>query len=319
MRFSHNYPFDPGYGYSLDELLAAPAPEAPEDFQRYWRQRYLAATSAATPRYTLSACGGYAGFSVHDISYSSTAGFTINGWLLVPEHQEVRQAIVVGHGYGGREQPDYHLAIPYTAFLFPCFRGLARSRCSSVSEQPQFHVLHNIHSRDDYILGGCVEDIWLAVTVLQLLYPQIGNAIGYMGISFGGGIGALALPWDTRIKRAHLNVPTFGNQPLRMTLQSVGSAAVVRDYLVHHGNIAATLAYYDAAIAAKYAVQSAHFALALFDPVVAPPGQFAVYNAWAGEKRLFVLEAGHFDYPNQAYQNILLLEEIKSFFGDMQS
>ena len=42
--------------------------------------------------------------------------------------------------------------------------------------------------------------------------------LDYMGISFGGGIGALALPWDERFHRAHLNVPSFGHHPLRLTL-----------------------------------------------------------------------------------------------------
>ncbi|MEZ5576382.1 MAG: hypothetical protein R3F44_12440 [Candidatus Competibacteraceae bacterium] len=39
-----------------------------------------------------------------------------------------------------------------------------------------------------------------------------------------------------------------------------------------------------------------HVAAARFDPAVPPPGQFAVYNALAGPKELFVLRAGHFDH-----------------------
>ena len=138
-----------------------------------------------------------------------------------------------------------------------------------------------------------------------------------MGISFGGGIGALAMPWDQRIKRGHFNVPTFGNQPLRLSLPSTGSAAALKRHSEQFSHVFATLAYYDTSVSAAYAKQDAHFALALFDPVVCPPGQFAIYNAWTGNKSLFVLEAGHFAYPNQAAQEQQLLLELRNFFGEM--
>jgi len=45
------------------------------------------------------------------------------------------------------------------------------------------------------------------------------------------------------------------------------------------GNVPATLAYYHAAVAARQIRQPMHVPAARFDPAVAPPGQFAVYNA----------------------------------------
>lgn len=311
----HNYPFDPRYGYSLKDLLAVTAPPVPDDFESFWRRRYWH-TMAFRSEYKLTACGSHAGYQINDISYTSTGGFTINGWLLIPEHQKITQGIVIGHGYGGRQQPDYHLPMPGAVLFFPCFRGISRSRCASVAERPDQHVLHGIDNPHDYILGGCVEDLWVAVSVLLLLYPHIEGRIGYMGISFGGGIGALALPWDRRIARAHFNVPTFGNQPLRLKLPTVGSAAAVKQYSEQHHHAFATLSYYDAAIAAGFARKPAYFALGLFDPVVAPPGQFSIYNAWAGEKTLFILDAGHFDYPNSAAQEQQLITALIDFFGE---
>lgn len=311
--FDHPFHFDPGYGYNLERLLAIKPPAPPTDFPQFWQQRYQKAL-ALPASFTLGQCGIHAGFRIFDIEYQSTDGFKIGGWLLEPEKQVVKQCILVGHGYGGRSQPDYHFDIPETAFLFPCFRGLSRSRCHEVSDQPSQHVLYEIDSPDRYILGGCVDDLWLGVTVMQALYPHAADCIDYMGISFGGGIGALAVPWDARIKRTHLNVPTFGHQALRLTLPTIGSGAAVTDYFQSHPGISRTLAYYDAAIAARYAAQPLHVAAALFDPMVAPPGQFAIYNAWGGAKTLFVLEAGHFDYPRQHEQEQQLLQEIKLFF-----
>jgi cephalosporin-C deacetylase len=176
-------------------------------------------------------------------------------------------------------------------------------------------VLHDIHLRDRYIIGGCVADLWTGVGALLQLYGRLQDQIGYMGISFGGGIGALALAWEPRIARGHLNVPTFGHQPLRLLLPTTGSGSAVQDFARSHVHVAETLAYYDAAVAARYIRQPMHLALARFDPAVAPPGQFAVYNALPGPKQLFVLRAGHFDHPGSAAQDQELLSELRGFFS----
>jgi cephalosporin-C deacetylase len=177
--------------------------------------------------------------------------------------------------------------------------------------------LHDIDKPQQYIIGGCVDDLWLAVSSMQMLFPATKGHIGYSGISFGGGIGALALPWEPRIQRAHLNVPTFGNQPLRLQLPTIGSGAAVQRYQRQHGNVLATLQYYDAASAARFIQQPMHVAAALFDPAVAPPGQFAIHNALPEPKSLFVLEAGHFEYPHMAAQEQALHQELEAFFAQL--
>jgi cephalosporin-C deacetylase len=159
-------------------------------------------------------------------------------------------------------------------------------------------VLHDIDQPARYILGGCVEDLWVAVSVLAVLFPAL-DGIGYSGISFGGGIGALALPHDPRIDRAHLTVPTFGNMPLWLSLPTVGSGAAVQAYAAQHPEVRETLRFFDAASAATCIGIPMLFAVARFDPAVAPPCQFSVANARTGAKHheTFVLDAGHADYP----------------------
>jgi len=66
----------------------------------------------------------------------------------------------------------------------------------------------------------------------------------------------------------------------------------------------------------RHARVPVHVAAALFDPAVPPPGQFAVYNALGGPKELFVLTAGHFDYPAAEEENRRLREELVRFFAD---
>ena len=77
------------------------------------------------------------------------------------------------------------------------------------------------------------------------------------------------------------------------------------------------LRYYDAATAAQHIRIPMHCACAKFDPYVAPPGQFAIYNALPDEKQLYVLDAGHYAYTKQAQQQRELLAELDAFFAPL--
>ncbi len=317
MSFAHQFPFDPTYGYTLETLLQVGAPSPVADFARFWQDCYARAMQVQPCPSITHSGGAEQGYEIYDLRYHSTDGFSIGGWVAIPQNQVVTKVLVIGHGYGGREAPDFTLQPEGAALLFLCFRGISRSQQAPISSNPAFHVLHDIDKPQHYILRGCVEDLWLAVSAAQVLFPAARAHIGYAGISFGGGIGAMAVAWDARIQRAHLNVPTFGHQPLRLQCQTVGSGEAVRIYERRRGHVLDTLQYYDAAIAAQFIQQPMHIAAALFDPCVAPPGQFAVYNALPQQKQLFVLEAGHFDYPNQVTQQQALITELHDFFAQL--
>lgn len=312
----HPFAFDPTHGFTLAALRALAPPPAPPGFAAFWADRYAAAR-AVDPKPRLSDSPlEHPDWRVQDLRYTSTGGVEIGGWLLRPRHGEVRRGLVVGHGYGGREEPDFDIPVRDAAILFPCFRGLSRSACPSISPEPGWHVLHDIGDPARYVLGGCVEDLWLAVSALSALHPELGERVGYIGISFGGGIGALAIPDDPRIVRGHLIVPTFGNMPLWLSLPTVGSGQSVQRYLQTHEEARASLAFFDAAVAAARIRVPILAAVARFDPAVAPPCQFSVANALASSKlhRTVILDAGHFDYPGMQEQQALLAEEVERFF-----
>jgi cephalosporin-C deacetylase len=178
-------------------------------------------------------------------------------------------------------------------------------------------VLHDIDKPARYILGGCVEDLWLAVSALIALHPELDGRVGYSGVSFGGGIGALALPFDRRIDRGHLVVPTFGNMPLWLSLPTTGSGHSVQTYARTHEEVRETLRFFDAATAASRIEKPMLVAVARFDPVVAPPCQFSVANALptSNHHETVILDAGHVDYPGQEEQLGLLRVKVGQFFG----
>ncbi|MEI8208456.1 MAG: deacetylase [Methylococcales bacterium] len=317
---SCQYPFDPSYGYSLGQLLEVKAQKEPKDFDMFWQLRYQNALELEPLPQTKIISENKFGWRVFEINYNSVGDFPIRGWLLLPSSGEVKRGFIVGHGYGGRDGPDFHFPFKDAALFFPCFRGLGQSASPFISSDPYWHVLHNIDDKDRYIIGGCVEDAWLAVSALLVLFPHLAGCLGYMGISFGGGIGALALAYETRISKAHLNVPTFGYQSLRLKLATNGSAnSVQKYYLTHKKQVLTVLRYYDAAFSAKRIKIPMHCACAKFDPCVAPPGQFAIFNALSCEKYLFVLEAGHHQYSNQVQQDCALMLELDAFFASLGS
>lgn len=309
--------FDTSYGYDLSTLLSVEAPPAPKGFADFWRGCYEKAQQH-DPLPEIKQTGRQVGaFDLYDLTFQSTNAVTINGWVLMPTVKPVTKVLIVGHGYGGCDAPNGHVPLLDCAYVYLCYRGLARSRIAGIPEAPNHHVLYNIHDRDQYILRGCVEDTWLAVSAAAALFPTAKAHIGLMGISFSGGIGALALPWDGRIKKAHLEVPTFGHQRLRVTLPSLGSAGAVTDFYADHPDVLNTLDFYDAAIAARYIQVPVHIAAALADGYVAPPGQFAIYNSLGKARDLFVLEQGHAQYANAEQQQADLHNKLTKFFAEL--
>lgn len=309
--------FDPSYGYDLEALLNIKAPHGSERFCRFWQANFDR-LKHHHPKPKIRHTGESVGdFELYSLCYFSTDHVEIKGWALIPSHNPINSVIIVGHGYGGCNAPDGNVPLNDAVYLYICYRGISRSQVENIPEDPSNHVLHNIDDKDNYVIRGCVDDTWLAVSAAELLFPSVKEHIGYMGISFSGGIGALAAPWDKRIKKMHIQVPTFGNQPLRLDLPSLGSANAVQAFYQKHPFVVETLAFYDAAVAAEYLTVPIHIAAALADPYVAPPGQFSIYNNIKSDKQLYVLDKGHMDYPRYQQQQTELMSELSEFFSDL--
>ena len=305
---------DPTYGYDLQTLLRVGSPEPPDDFADFWKAMYARAREVAVAPAITSGPRWLGDLEVYDISYTSTDGVRLGGWLTVPGNGPVRRGIVAGHGYGGRDAPDPVALLPDAATIFPCARGLgARGLVPELPDTAALHVLHGISNRDRYIHGGCAADLWCAATALAELVPEAAARLDYVGGSFGGGIGALALGWDDRFTAGCLHVPSFGNHPLRLTLRCTGSGEAVRHYARTHPEIVDVLRYFDAATAARFLSKPMLVAAALADPAVPPPGQFAVHNALPGPKQLVVSSAGHMEYAEEEAETRQRIEAERSF------
>jgi cephalosporin-C deacetylase len=317
-KLKHEFEFEPDYGYTLSQLKALRPNDRPRGFKSFWQNKYQHALQIRPDAAIQDCHQDTPNWRIFKCYYNSTKQMRCGGWLLLPHSGVISQAIISAHGYGGIEQVDCQVPLANTAVLMPCSRGIGLSAKAPISDNPMWHVLHNIQDKERYIIGGCVQDLWCGVNALLRLFPQVANKIGLMGSSFGGGLGIFASAFDPRIQRAHFHVPTFGNVALRLKLATHGSGKALQDFYQQQPKLAlSTLRYFDSATAATYLSCPSHWALALFDPFVAPPGQFSAYNNAPKPKQLAVLRAGHFEYPEQQQQREQLNQQLSVFFGEL--
>lgn len=319
---NHEFPFDPTGGYSAETLIAGPVtplPPEPVDYAEFWTAQYQRAMAAALDwRLRPASVVPPTGWSVQEISFAGMAGaHRVGGWLVRPVGRPVRRGLVWTHGYGGRGEPEFDLPVDDAAVIFPVCTGLpTMSLHPDIGALTDEHVIAGLSSRETYVHLFCVMDVWRAASVLIEAVPEAAARLDYIGGSFGGGIGALALPWESRFTSGHLRVPSFGNHPLRLSLGCSGSGASVQRYVQTHPEARDVLAYFDAAVAATRIQIPVQVAAAVFDPAVPPAGQFAVHHALSGPKPLVVMSAGHFDHADSAAENAKLSAELRHFFAD---
>lgn len=292
----------------------------PDDFDDFWRAFAACASEVATRPARTSETDG-----VELVEYTSLDGVCLGGWLTLPQG-EIRAAVIVGHGYGGREAPEPWWAPVDAAVFYPVARGLPRlSLVDGIPSGAQGHVLHGVRSRETYVHGGCAADVWCAISAMEdLLDTRLGERhgglrLGYFGQSFGGGIGAMAVPWDDRIDAASLHVPSFGAHAQRLAVPSIGSSAALRAWVREHPEAWDVLDYFDAATAASRIRVPTIVAAAREDPAVPPVGQFAVSDAVAEPyRRAMVMTAGHQEYPQQQVEMAAYAAATRALFAGEQ-
>lgn len=288
----HNYPFDPYNGKSQEELLKITAPAEPEGFCRFWEDNYrLVMDFPLDYHIETELWSPVETDTIYRVRVKNFDGVEFVVFIARPENSA--GGLVIGQGYGNPSTPpssDYGLTT-----CFANVRGLGASQCKEIPWQPAQHVIHGIESKETYILRGVIADQWMAVRVMLDMFPDCAENLHYYGGSMGGGMGALLLPWDDRFKTGFLNIPTFGSE-IRFDYQSVGSGEACRKYVKEHPEALDVLRYFDASLAAKYIRIPVCCTPALFDPCVAPVGQFSIANSIPEEyKTLYIRETGHFD------------------------
>lgn len=288
--------FDGGHGHTLNTLLAI-APVAPsEGFAAGWMRWRDNATAVDAAPVVLSTETAH-GRRVSIVEHAGVDGVRLRSWFVEPLTGPARIGVVHSHGYGGRDAIDLARVPDDAAAIFPVARGLPTLNAGIGAPEPiAEHVIAGIDDRERYVLGLCARDLWLAADTLTTLAGHL--PLYYVGESFGGGIGALALPWDDRYVGATLIVPSFGQYDERLAVQCLGSGESVREHVATHPDAREVLRWFDASTALGFARIPVRVEAALRDRYVPPAGQFGVANA-AQMLELAVLPAGHAEYPGR--------------------
>lgn len=288
---------DGSYGHTLSTLRSIEPVPAPDGFAERWRAWREQAKSVDAAPIALST-ETVQGRRVSIVEHAGADGIRLRAWLVEPSTQAARVGVVHSHGYGGRDAVDLARIPEDAAAIFPVARGLPTLNTGiGAPEQPAEHVLVGIDDPERYMLGLCARDLWLAADALTALVGPL--PLYYVGESFGGGIGALALPWDERYIGATLIVPSFGQYDERLAVRCLGSGEAVREHVAQHPEAREVLRSFDASTALGFARIPVRVEAALRDQWVPPQGQFAVANA-ARMLELAVLPAGHAEYPGIA-------------------
>ncbi|WP_423494313.1 acetylxylan esterase [Microbacterium esteraromaticum] len=288
--------FDGSYGHTLDTLRDIAPIAATPAFAVQWRRwRTEARLVDAAPRILSTEQRGRRDVSL--IEHSGADGTRLRAWYVAPTSGHPRVGVVHSHGYGGRDRVEYGRVPADAAAIFPVARGLGALNAGVGAPEPVGeHVLAGLASADDYVPGLCARDLWLAADALVSLAGEL--PLYYVGESFGGGIGALAAPWDDRFIGATLVVPTFGHYDERLAVPCLGSGEYQRMHVQQHPEAREQLRLFDASTSAAFFTISVRVEAALWDQSVPPQGQFAVANAVPHNLlELRVLPAGHAEYP----------------------
>ena len=295
-----------------EELLQIAPPVEPRGFTDFWKITYRDAICIDLNIERREIASIRPDFETFEIEFNSWEDVRIGGWITVPLKRKADHAVVMGHGYGGRSEPGFN---PGAITISACVRGFNRSVHPRFPSTALEHVVVGIESRETYVHRGCVVDFWCAASALIACYPLLADRLYYRGSSFGGGIGAHVLAWDPRFKRGVLDLPSFGNYPLRVQMPCVGSGEAIRHAHLHHPEVLDVLAYYDAACAARHITVPTLVAPALFDPAVPPPGQFAVANAIRAPRELFIRQVGHLFNRTEIREDRELEKRIENWFS----
>lgn len=286
--------FDASYGHTLETLRAIAPIAPPEGFAERW-MRWRDETRRVDAAPVVLSTDHAAARRVSVIEHSGADGTRLRAWFVEPVSGAARVGVVHTHGYGGRDSIDLARVPDDAAAIFPVARGLPTLNAGVGAPEPRDeHVLAGIDDPDRYVLGLCARDLWLAADALVDLVGDL--PLYYVGESFGGGIGSLALPWDDRYLGATLIVPSFGQYDERLAVSCLGSGEAVREHVAAHPEARETLRWFDASSAMTLTRIPVRVEAALWDQYVPPQGQFAVANA-AGALELEVLPAGHAEYP----------------------
>ena len=301
--------------YTKEELLKIKGDPPIEGFREFWMKQYDAAR-AWNGSYHIEdelwspepAC------RIYRIRFTSTDGFSIGIWISRPAESIGGHLMI--HGYGHVPTPPVTAPRDRT-IVHPCLRGLGLSQCRKIPWESGEHAAYGFDDPENYVITGGVRDLWISLSILIDMFPDTAENILCSGISLGGGMGALAIPWDDRIHYGELDIPSLGGR-IALDIPAIpGTARHTRNSLATaSGKGMRIIDLCNASSAAGAIRVPTLITPALMDETVPPPEQFAVANSIPEKYRIMrIKDVGHADPTERDMALEKELAEIRSGFA----
>lgn len=276
-----------------EELLQIKGDVPVAGFEEFWKKQYAAARNWKCS-YTVEGelWSPREDVRIYRIRFTSIDGFSIGMWIARPK--ESTGGVISAHGYGNVAVPPQTTS-PGRTIALPCVRGLGLSQCKEIPWNLGEHAGFGFDAPENYVITGGVRDLWIALTIMIDMFPDTADNILCTGGSLGGGMGAMAIPWDERIHYGDLNIPTLGGRILLQTPVAPGTPGETRRLkgLASPEGLR-IIDFCNASAAAQFIRVPTIITPALSDKMVPPPGQFAIANAISEEFRhMFIRDVGH--------------------------
>ena len=280
-------------GFPKEQLLQIEGDTPVPDFQTFWQAQYAAARAwKCSCKVEGELWSPDPDCRIFRIRFTSIDGFSIGMWLARP--RESTGGKLLAHGYGNPQIPPV-ASSPGRTIVMPCVPGLALSQCKEIPWKSGDHARFGADSPEHYVITDGVRNLWIALTILIDMFPDTADNILCSGGSLGGGMGALAIPWDERIHYGNLNVPTLGGRIMLDYPGNPDTPGESRRRMALAGPEGMRIIdLCNASAAARFIRVPTVVTPALRDAVVPPPGQFAVANSIPEPYRILrIREVGH--------------------------
>ncbi|QBI53394.1 acetylxylan esterase [Streptomonospora litoralis] len=292
----------------LDELPDyTAAATAPADFDDFWAATLAEAARYDQPAVAIPHRSRLTTLDVFDVSFPGFGGHPVKAWLLLPRRRSGRLPCVVrfpGYG-GGRGSPLRALEYASCGYadLVMDVRGQG-TNTAATGDTPDAEYSPHPH-RPGFMTKGVLDprhyyyrrvitDAVRAVAAARTFDSVDPDRVAVAGASQGGGLAVAAAALAPDVAAVVADVPFLSHFRRATEIASAGPYLEIAEYLAAHRDSAdrvfATLAYADALNFASRASAPASFSAAGMDPITPPSTCYAVYNAYAGPKRMRLWE-----------------------------
>ena len=283
-------------GLSEERALSEPGLREPADFDVFWKQ-----TMAETRAHPLGLSAeivdcGLSTVEVYDVRFAGWAGEPVSAWLVLPRGRSGRLPCVVqfvGYG-GGRGTPTEHLLWASTgrAHLVVDTRGQGSDTPDSADGGPSGpgFLTRGVLDPHTWYYRRVFADGARALEAVRAHPAVDGRLVAVAGVSQGGGIALAAAALDGGVRAALVDLPFLCDWPAALATAQSGPYGELVSFCAERPDRAAealsTVRYGDGVSFAARVTAPALFSVAGRDRVCPPATVRAVFDAYAGPKRL---------------------------------